>query len=620
MNNPVFHRKWGEIDARPWLASLLMQRGNRLSRFVHYYDQLARRPRAWRRQLRRKLAVTVTGAAILLALAGFVVQAETDNVINVVNGEVRAVDNGKCSLVEAIRNANNQNSGQVHNDCAAGNPAGADTIVLPANSFFTLTMADNSGDFGPNGLPWLTSKITFDGNGATIQRDSGAPSFRILAVGPKGNVTLDSMTIRGGYASIAPYGYYGAGILNQGQLVIQSSRVIENVLYAEDIGASGGGIFSEGSLNIVDSIVSDNEIVAYLSARGGGIRSTGDLEISNSTISGNLAGGSFGYGGGIFSDGNLVMEDVVLTGNRAGGYAGEGGGLRNTGMAIIAKSLFVNNSADGFAESSTYGPYFGFGGGIDNTGTLTLANVTVSNNSVEYGRGGGISNRGRSTIISSTISNNSNDGLLAGCRIAQSAVKSTTQLLRTIVSGNDRSEIAANAYVYRDEYCNPEFQANAFNVIGFSGNANSPGFTPAGTDIVPAVSLSALLYPIANNGGPTQTHGLPAGSPAIDRAPNDACMAAPVSGVDQRGLPRNRNGAGGNSDNECDIGAFEFQPVEATPTATSSATAPPPTSTPPPTGYPPSTSTPTVTPTRPVNDYSSFIPIMIREFRDALTD
>ena len=46
-------------------------------------------------------------------------------------------------------------------------------------------------------------------------------------------------------------------------------------------------------------------------------------------------------------------------------------------------------------------------------------------------------------------------------------------------------------------------------------------------------------------------------SPAIDRAPSADCAAAPVGGLDQRGQPRNTDGDGRASANECDIGALE---------------------------------------------------------------
>ena len=72
-----------------------------------------------------------------------------------------------------------------------------------------------------------------------------------------------------------------------------------------------------------------------------------------------------------------------------------------------------------------------------------------------------------------------------------------------------------------------------------------------------------LLGPLANNGGPTQTRALLAGSPAIDKGSptNDPITGAPIT-TDQRGLPRPvddptiPNASGGDGS---DIGAFEAQ-------------------------------------------------------------
>jgi hypothetical protein len=65
--------------------------------------------------------------------------------------------------------------------------------------------------------------------------------------------------------------------------------------------------------------------------------------------------------------------------------------------------------------------------------------------------------------------------------------------------------------------------------------------------------LDARLGPLANNGGPTQTHALLAGSPAIDTG-DDA--GAPA--FDQRGagFPRRKDGNGDRRP-AVDVGAFE---------------------------------------------------------------
>jgi hypothetical protein len=79
-------------------------------------------------------------------------------------------------------------------------------------------------------------------------------------------------------------------------------------------------------------------------------------------------------------------------------------------------------------------------------------------------------------------------------------------------------------------------------------------------DLVPDERVAEILDPVlANNGGPTLTHRLVESSPALDMAPNEACNAEPVSGVDQRGQPRNVNKSGEVSANDCDTGAFELQ-------------------------------------------------------------
>jgi hypothetical protein len=126
--------------------------------------------------------------------------------------------------------------------------------------------------------------------------------------------------------------------------------------------------------------------------------------------------------------------------------------------------------------------------------------------------------------------------------------------------------------------------ANCFQGLGTlvsSGNNLSSDATCAASLTGPGDlnNTNPLLGPLANNGGPTQTHALLAGSPAID-----AAGGCPPPATDQRGVVRPQGSA-------CDIGSFEFQGVG--PTATPTATGPVPTSTPTPTII--LTQTPTVT-------------------------
>jgi hypothetical protein len=575
IHNPEDSEKY-----RHWLASLMMRRESGVwPRFARLMERLGRRRP-------RRLATTATGMALLLALAGFGARAAPDNAITVVNGQVAVNANGQCSLIEAIANANDKNSGRPHADCAAGNPTGADTINLPANGLFTLNSVHTYDDIGDIGLPWISTAMTINGNGSTIQRNGNAPDFRIMAVGNQGNLTLNNATIRGGYGYVNDRNYYyvgGGGILNQGQLTITGSTIADNRTGSYYYSADGGGIYNTGTLTISGSFIIDNVANGYLATMGGGILSTGNLTILNTQISGNVAVSSrFDAGGGVYSSGTLIIQDSTFQNNEASGdYGALGGGLAAKGSSSISGSTFVGNSVQ-----ASYCDYYddpeceAKGGGIANDlgGVMTITNSTLSGNEA-HRYGGGLVNYSDVTIVNTTVTGNQGGGVQSNDRL-QSVV---ARLRRSIVSGNAGNEV----HLYTDAGYNNTLIANKHNVFGRNGNAGTIGFNPGSTDIVPTGSLASILNSLGANGGPTWTHALPSGSPAIDRAPNTDCNAAPVNGVDQRGQPRNRNGDGAPSSNECDIGAFEFQPqVVATDT---------PTATPTPTRTP----TPTPTATRP---------------------
>jgi hypothetical protein len=183
-----------------------------------------------------------------------------------------------------------------------------------------------------------------------------------------------------------------------------------------------------------------------------------------------------------------------------------------------------------------------------NATTADLVNVTLTGNAATTS-GGGLFNTG---------------GIL------------TTQ--RSLLSGNDAP---AGAELWVEGGL---LTSNGDNVLGHAGRATVaalPGFTLDATDFnassdSAAVPLTGIVAaPLAGNGGPTQTHALPPGSPAIDRAPSADCAFPPVEGQDQRGRPRPVNGDGTPGPNECDTGALEFNPADPTVTPTATATLPP---------------------------------------------
>jgi hypothetical protein len=177
---------------------------------------------------------------------------------------------------------------------------GADTIDLMGVCIYTLTAIDNYTD-GPNGLPSVTSEITINGNGATIERSSGGdtpPQFRIFHVASGGNLTLTDLTITNGDAG----SNHGGSIYNQGTLNIGNSTLSGNTANF------GGGIMnSGGTVDINNSTLSGNT-----ASYGGGICNGGTLNISHSTFSSNTATDD---GGGFYSGGTTHVKNTIMAGN-----------------------------------------------------------------------------------------------------------------------------------------------------------------------------------------------------------------------------------------------------------------------------------------------------------------
>lgn len=518
---------------RAWLASLLMRReSSALGRLAAHLERLRHAPRPWRRRLQRQLAATLTGAALLLALVHAPASAAT---ITVFNGEVNVAANGKCSLREAIINANNGD--QTHADCAAGS-VGADTIDLPANGTFLIKNGYATVYYSLTGLPTITDDLIIQGNGAMIERDV-ATKFRLMAVDTGVVLEIHQATLSNGHAT----GSGGAIYSNNGDVRLHDSTISGNA--ADGV---GGGIYQYGNASQAADgaiVVNDSTFRANEANFGGAIHVRGDffdksaVDIDNSLFEGN-------QGGAIYSDGG----DVSVTASTFAGNSAIVGGAISASYSDLAvsDSTLSDNSASVR------------GGGIwGETAGITIVNSTLSGNSA-LSSGGGIYTSGFAlTVLNSTIT--ANDASLRGGGIHPYSTDLTLE--RSLISGNSAPD---GPEVYGDNLYNNDVNVNKQNLFGHSGNSGVVGLTPGATDIVPSVSLPAILNSaLADNGGPTRTHALVANSPALDAAPKAACNAAPIGGVDQRGLPRNANGKGGNSTKECDIGAFEAQGVPPAP-------------------------------------------------------
>jgi predicted outer membrane repeat protein len=226
-----------------------------------------------------------------------------------------------------------------------------------------------------------------------------------------------------------------------------------------------------------------------VSEAGGGIANfSGTLTISDSTFSDNSA--QVG-GGGVYS---ATTKTVKITGSTFLHNSSTGGGalrLARNGEASVSNSTFSSNTATGT------------GGAIQNGTTLTLTNTTITGNSGASGNGGGVITEDSATL---NVGN-------------------------TIIANNSGGDCKNNGTIH----------ATAVNLVK-DGSCAIQG----------ALSGDPSLGPLADNGGPTQTHALLAGSLAIDAGNDTICAADPVNHRDQRREIR-------PSGSHCDLGAFELQ-------------------------------------------------------------
>jgi CSLREA domain-containing protein len=438
------------------------------------------------------------------------------------------------------------------------NDAGSTNITFAAGLTGPITLAKPS-DGGGQLVINKTLAITGPSGGMVVRRRSTDPEFRILRIGTSGNVSLTNLTIRNGKIDGG-----GGGILSFGPLTLTSSTVSGN---SADF---GGGIDNHARLTIVHSTIAtntgggiynhNNQTLAITTTTVGQntgrglVNDGGTLTLTSSTVAENAGGGisqargtstlslarvvdnsTAGRGGGIF----LFQGDMTIrTSTIARNSAETGGGIANrdgSTMRILRSTIFDNTATDA-------------GGGIANEARgfgrlevdLRLTNSTVSGNSAPIG--GGIFNsnfideaEATLEVTNSTVANNSATQDGGGIDVNAGFLA----LVNSLVAGND-------APTGPDVLEGPEGAGvgASFSLIGDgsgSGITNTNG-NHVGTSGSP---IDPKIGPLANNGGPTRTHALLAGSPAIDAASSADCPA-----VDQRGVVRPQ-GAG------CDIGSYE---------------------------------------------------------------
>lgn len=253
----------------------------------------------------------------------------------------------------------------------------------------------------------------------------------------------------------------------------------------------GGVLVALGKVRIVQTRISGNS-----ASTGAGVEAQDTTTIIKSTISGNRGIGDALGAGLDVSGATARVVGSTIAGNT---LARDGGGVEARGGASVSimNSTIANNRANQD------------GGGINTGGgtVVTLSSVTVARNRADAdnssgGTGGGLTNTGGSSEIN---------------------VKNSIVALNTVGTSGANPD------------CSGPFNSAGVNLLtdltGCSGFATPPNI----------LTSHPRLGSLGDNGGPTKTIALKAGSPAI----NHAGSGSPSR--DQRGVKRQNP----------DIGAYE---------------------------------------------------------------
>ena len=253
-----------------------------------------------------------------------------------------------------------------------------------------------------------------------------------------------------------------------------------------DPSLAGQTIALDSVLNIRKPVTIEGPTGAGITidARGNGpvlrVPVQGTFTLRNLSITGGSE--NLSAGGAILSYADVVLENTVVHGNT--GSAGSIVFAQSANVTLVNSTVSGNTSSQ--VSTSDFGAVMG--------DTVTLINSTVADN--PYGGVGSPVALGKVILRNSILSNNGGENCTGSA--------SATAIRRE------------GANISDDDTCGGPTQI----MIG-----------------------DPEIGPLADNGGPTMTHALLAGSPAIDGG--SSCTVT----VDQRHTQRDAN---------CDVGAFEF--------------------------------------------------------------
>lgn len=380
-----------------------------------------------------------------------------------------------------------------------------------------------------------------------------------VIVSLKGTLTLTDSVVSGNQVNSLENAYGGGIFALNSTVQITNTRLVNNSIIAALQGAGAGLQASGSQVTLKNTLVAGNSVKAHFAIGGGLVLSggaSGKLTLIGSTVTGNRVStqDDLAVGGGVLAEGILVINNSTISQNVAvsttSSGSASGGGLAIMGNLVMTDSTVANNQAQSLASDAEGGGILALsptsGVGLQET-KLSLVNSTLSENSAQGKRGslgGGLLVDGSSARLDfCTIYDNhasAGGGLTV---VTESGHSKQVTLLNSLVAANTADQ---------DPDLVGQVTSGGYNLIQRAAGATF--LDPSKRhhlDLVDTGSTPLAIDPqLRANGGPTQTHALLAGSPAINRIPAADCDVK----TDQRGLQRPQQGA-------CDIGAYEYSPT-----------------------------------------------------------
>lgn len=450
-------------------------------------------------------------------------------------------DSGPGSLRQAIIDANANGV--------------ADTIDFDADYTIVLlsTLPDVTTDISINGNGW--DRTIVDGGNPPGDTD-GVRAFKVR-VG--GTLVLDGVMVQNCLA-VEPGDFYGGAVWSEGVFVFRNSRAEQNrsfyggflanvhpghatIEFSDmqfNLGEYAGGAVHNlfgGVFEASDSVFYDN---TGGDAGGAVFNERGEATIQRCAV---VSNSSYELGGGICHRGNysptafLDVKDSLFFDNNAA----VGGGVYITGDG--SNPSRVDSRLTNVEISGNHADLYG--GGLYANGRVDLSNGTVSGNTSDDS-GGGIYNWGGLWLSNVTIIDNT--ALIGGgIRTDNDSDLDDVFMKNSIIAGN----IGGN--------CAGQFTTFGYNIE----DTDTCDLNPGAGDLP---QTDPLVEPLADNGGPTNTHALQSGSPANDGGNPGGCtwnddgdLGTPEIELtfDQRDYPRPWDGDR-NGTPVCDVGAYEF--------------------------------------------------------------